>query len=75
MTFHEDVDDTNARSRFNARSGFFRRKLFLAMVIALFVIIIFFIWFFFVSESNNAVILPPNCYSVNGEQICTPAKP
>lgn len=65
MASPEDIDDTNARSRFNARLGYFRRKLFLGMIIALIIIVIFFVWYFFISGSNNviddsAIILPPN---------------
>ena len=72
MSYPEDLD--NARSRPSTRTGFFRRKLFLALIIVLFVIVIFSIWFFFISESNN-VILPSNCYSINGEQICPTPSP
>ena len=51
---HENVDNTNIRWES------FRRKLFMAMLIAVFVIVVFLVWFFFISESNNDVILPPN---------------
>ena len=57
----------------NVRGGFFRKKLFMAMLIALFVIVVFLVWFFFASDSNQT-ILPPSCYSVNGEQICPTPK-
>ena len=58
---------------------FFRRKLFLTLIVAAFVIVILSIWYFLIYESGNvidnkSVILPGNCYSINGQQICPPPK-
>jgi hypothetical protein len=71
MTFPEDVDHSNAPSRF------FGRRLILATLIVLVAGLTFGVWFFFISDSNNAaensdIYLPPNCYSVNGKQTCPP---
>ena len=71
MTFPEDVDNSNAPSRF------FGRRLILAIIIVLVAGLTFGLWFFFISDSNNAaensdIYLPPNCYSVNGKQTCLP---
>jgi hypothetical protein len=71
MNFPEDVDNSNAPSRF------FGRRLILATIIVLVAGVTFGLWFFFISDSNNAgensdIHLPPNCYSVNGKQICPP---
>ena len=68
MTFPEDVDNSNAPSRF------FGRRLILAIIIVLVAGLTFGLWFF-ISDSNNAaensdIYLPPNCYSVNGKQTC-----
>ena len=73
MTFPEDVDSSNAPSRL------FGRRLILAIIIVLVAGLTFGLWFFFISDSDNAVensdiYLPPNCYSVNGKQTCSPAK-
>ncbi|TLX86306.1 MAG: hypothetical protein E6L04_03660 [Thaumarchaeota archaeon] len=70
MTFPEDVDNSNAPSRF------FGRRLILAIIIVLVAGLTFGLWFF-ISDSNNAaentdIYLPPNCYSVNGKQTCPP---
>jgi hypothetical protein len=58
-------------------SRFFGRRLILAIIIVLVAGLTFGLWFFFISDSNNAaensdIYLPPNCYSVNGKQICPP---
>jgi hypothetical protein len=71
MNFPEDVDNSNAPSRF------FGRRLILATIIVLVAGVTFGLWFFFISDSNNAgensdIHLPPICYSVNGKQICPP---
>ena len=68
MTLPEDVDNSNAPSRF------FGRRLILAIIIVLVAGLTFGLWFF-ISDSNNAaensdIYLPPNCYSVNGKQTC-----
>jgi len=68
-TFPEDVDKSNSSMRF------LRKKLIIVIIIVPVVSIIFAIWFFFISDAYNAFedtnkFLPPNCYSVNGKQIC-----
>ena len=73
MTFPEDVDKSNPSSRFVSR------KLILVTIIVLVAGITFGVWFFFISDSDNAIdtsdnFLPPNCYSVNGKQICPSPK-
>ena len=73
MTFPEDVDKSNPSSRFVSR------KLILVTIIVLVAGITFGVWFFFISDSDNALdtsdnFLPPNCYSVNGKQICPSPK-
>lgn len=70
MSFPEDVNS-------NTSSGFFGRKLILAMIIAVVVIVIFAVWFFFISDTYNATensdnYVPSNCYSINGKQTCPP---
>ena len=69
MSFPEDVGN------FNRSSRFYNRKLILAIIIVLVAGITFGVWFFFNSNSDNAIdtsenFLPPNCYSINGKQIC-----
>jgi hypothetical protein len=71
MNLPEDVDNSNAPSRF------FGRRLILATIIVLVAGVTVGLWFFFISDSNNAaensdIYLPPNCYSVNGKQTCPP---
>jgi hypothetical protein len=73
VTFPEDVDKSNPSSRFVSR------KLILVTIIVLVAGITFGVWFFFISDSDNAIdtsdnFLPPNCYSVNGKQICPSPK-
>jgi hypothetical protein len=53
------------------------RRLFLGIIIVLFASISFGVWFFLISGLDNAIgnsekYLPPNCYSINGKQICPP---
>lgn len=53
------------------------RRLGLAIIIVLVSGIMFGFWFFFISDLDNVIwhndnYLPPNCYSINGEQICPP---
>jgi hypothetical protein len=53
------------------------RRLGLAIIIVLVSIIIFGFWLFFISDLDNVIwnndnYLPPNCYSINGKQICPP---
>jgi hypothetical protein len=74
VTFPEDVDKSNRSFRFH------NRKLILGIIIVAAAGITFGIWFFFISDSDNAIdtsdnFLPPNCYSVNGKQICPSPKP
>lgn len=74
VTFPEDVDKSNRSFRF------LNRKLIVAIIIVAAAGITFGIWFFFISDSDNAIdtsdnFLPPNCYSVNGKQICPSPKP
>ena len=71
MTFPDDVDNSNASSRF------FGRRLILVIIVVLVAGLTFGLWFFFISDSDNAVqnsdiYLAPNCYSVNGKQTCPP---
>jgi hypothetical protein len=71
MTFPDDVDNSNAPSRF------FGRRLILVIIVVLVAGLTFGLWFFFISDSDNAVqnsdiYLAPNCYSVNGKQTCPP---
>ncbi|HEX7178732.1 MAG TPA: hypothetical protein VF220_03330 [Nitrososphaeraceae archaeon] len=73
VTFPEDVDKSNPSSRFVSK------KLILVIIIVLVAGITFGVWFFFISDSDNAIdtsdnFLPPNCYSVNGKQICPSPK-
>jgi hypothetical protein len=73
VTYPEDVDKANRSSRFVSR------KLILVTIIVLVAGITFGVWFFFISDSDNAIdtsdnFLPPNCYSVNGKQICPSPK-
>ena len=70
MTIPEDV---------NSRSARFFGKRMLLVIIILVGGLTFGLWYFFIFNSNNAtensdVYLPPNCYSVNGKQICPPPK-
>ena len=71
MTFPDDVDNSNAPSRF------FGRRLILVIIVVLVAGLTFGLWFFFISDSDKAVqnsdiYLAPNCYSVNGKQTYPP---
>ena len=71
MNFPDDVDNSNAPTRF------FGRRLTLAIIIVLVARLTFGLRFFFISDSDNAVensdiFLLPNCYSINGRQTCPP---
>jgi hypothetical protein len=71
VTFPEDVDKSIRSFRF------FNRKLILAIIIVAVANITFCVWFFFITGSDIAIgnsdkYLPPNCYSINGKQICPP---
>jgi hypothetical protein len=63
----------------NRSSRFYNRKLILAIIIVLVSGLTFGLWFFFISNSDNAIdtsenFLPPNCYSINGREICPSPK-
>jgi hypothetical protein len=71
MTVPEDINNRSTR--------FFGKRILLAIIIILIAGLSFAVWYFFISDSNNVaknsdVYLPPNCYSVNGKQICPPPK-
>jgi len=60
----------------NQSNGLLGRRLFLGIIV-LFASISFGVWFFLISGLDNAIgnsekYLPPNCYSINGKQICPP---
>jgi len=61
-----------------APSKFAGKKLRLTVIIVVVAIIIFTIWLFFISVENNPYynndMLPPNCYSLNGKQVCRTRK-
>ena len=66
---YRDVENSNRSVRF------FEKKLFLAIIIVLVAGIAFGAWFVFVFNAQNAedtknTVLPPDCYSINGKQIC-----
>jgi len=69
MTFPGDVESSNPSTKF------FKRRLVFAIIIFLAAGLAFGFWFFFIYDSHDAVeksenYLPPNCYSINGKQIC-----
>jgi hypothetical protein len=71
MTFVGHVQNSNQSNRLLGR------RLILGIIIVLFVSISFGVWFFVISGLDNAIgnnekYLPPNCYSINGKQICPP---
>jgi hypothetical protein len=71
MTFFEHDENSNQSRTFPGR------RLILAIIIVLVASIAFGFWFFFISSPDNAIgnsdkYLPPNCYSINGKQICPP---
>jgi cell division protein FtsI/penicillin-binding protein 2 len=63
-----DVNNSKAPSKFAGK------KLRLTVIIVVVAIIIFAMWLFFISVKNNPYYdngkLPPNCYSINGKQVC-----
>ncbi|MGI0031060.1 MAG: hypothetical protein ACRD80_05705 [Nitrososphaeraceae archaeon] len=61
-----DNDTKSTLSKFN------KRKLIVMTIIISVAAIIIGIWFFFIGEHNfeSTNILPPNCYMINGKQIC-----
>jgi len=71
MTFVGHFQNSNQSNRLLGR------RLFLGIIIVLFASISFGVWFFLISGLDNAIgnsekYLPPNCYSINGKQICLP---
>lgn len=71
MTIPEDISNRSRR--------FFGKRMLLVIIIILIAGLTFGVWFLFISGSDNApqssdVYLPPNCYSVNGKQTCSPPK-
>jgi hypothetical protein len=52
-----------------------RNNIILAIIIIAGAGIAFAVWFFFVSDAYNSIdeannYLPPDCYSINGKQVC-----
>lgn len=73
MTFAEHVHNSNQSKRLLGG------RLILGIIIVLVASIAFGVWFFFMLGSDNNIgnsekYLPPNCYSINGKQICPPPK-
>ena len=71
MTIPEDVNNRSTR--------FFGKRKLLTITIILVAGLAFGLWYFFIYGSqiapqNSDVYLPPNCYSVNGKQTCSPIK-
>jgi hypothetical protein len=71
MTLPKYVQNSDQSSRLIGR------RLCLAIIILLVSGIIFGSWFFFISDLDNVIwnndnYLPPNCYLINGKQICPP---
>jgi hypothetical protein len=69
MTFAGHAQNSNQSRRLLGR------RLILGIIIVLVASIVFGVWFFFISGLDNAIrnsekYLPPNCYSINGKQIC-----
>ncbi|MGB5089527.1 MAG: hypothetical protein WBN72_01150 [Nitrososphaeraceae archaeon] len=69
MTLPEHLVDSNQSRKLLGR------RLILAIIIVLVANITFGVWFFFISGSDIAIgnsdkYLPPDCYSINGKQIC-----
>ena len=53
------------------------RRVGVAIMVVLVSGVMFGFWFFFISDLDNVIwnndnYLPPNCYSINGKQICPP---
>jgi hypothetical protein len=73
MTFADHYQNSNHSRRLPSR------RLILGIIIVLVASIAFGVWFFFISGWDNVIgnsekYLPPNCYSINGKQICPPPK-
>jgi hypothetical protein len=66
MTFPGDVSNSKRPSKLADR------RVWLIVVIAV-AVIMFAVWLFFISGYiglDNSEMLPPNCYSLNGKQVC-----
>jgi hypothetical protein len=74
MTFVKSVINPNQSNRL------FGRKLIIGIIIIVLVATLAVgVWFFSISSlglgiGNTEKYLPPNCYSINGNQICPPHK-
>jgi uncharacterized membrane protein len=69
MTIAKTVNDDNQPNRLLGR------KFIIGIIIVLVATLAVCVWFFSVSSSGFGVgitekYLPPNCYSINGNQIC-----
>ena len=63
------ISDNDSKSTL---SKFIKRKLIVITIIITVAAIIIGIWLFFMGELKfeSTDILPPNCYMINGKQIC-----
>jgi hypothetical protein len=57
------------------RQRFLRKNIIVAIIIVAGAGIGFAVWFFFISDAYNTLddisnYLPPDCYSINGKQVC-----
>ncbi|HEY7226605.1 MAG TPA: hypothetical protein VH481_00580 [Nitrososphaeraceae archaeon] len=73
MTFAKSVKNPQSNKLFG-------RKLIIGILIVLVATLVMGVWFFSNSGlglgiGNTEKYLPPNCYSINGNQICPPHKP
>jgi len=70
MTAPDDFNSPKAPSKFASK----KLRLIIIIIIVAVAVIIFAIWLFSISGAPNPyydnVVLPPNCYSLNGKQIC-----
>jgi hypothetical protein len=67
MAFPRHVQNSNQSSRFRGR------RFIVGIIILLLAGLTFGVWFFFIYSDaigNNDSFLPPDCYSINGKQIC-----
>jgi hypothetical protein len=73
MTFAKSVINPDQSNRL------FGRKLIIGIMIVLVATLAVGVWFFSISSlglgiGNTEKYLPPDCYSINGNQICPPHK-
>jgi hypothetical protein len=73
MTFAKSVINPDQSNRL------FGRKLIIGIMIVLVATLAVGVWFFSISSlglgiGNTGKYLPPDCYSINGNQICPPHK-